>query len=88
MDTSAPADTDMDEQVARAESLAAYAIRQAEIKAVENVEIAKQQARQLLHEKTQTHIQQNAQDQAQAAAMIQQVQREAQGVTHEAHGAI
>ena len=58
------------------------------LKAAENMEFAKQQARQLLHEQAQTHIQHNAQDKTQAAAMIQQVQREAQGVIHEAHGAI
>ena len=36
MDTSAPADTDIDGQVARAQALADYAVRQAEIKAAQN----------------------------------------------------
>ena len=44
MDTSAPADTDLDEHIARTQSSAAHAVRQAEIKAAQNMEIAKRQA--------------------------------------------
>ena len=44
MDTNAPADNDLDEQVARTQALADPAIRQAEIKAEQNMELARQQA--------------------------------------------
>ena len=47
-----------------------------------------QEAFTALNQEAQIHTQQKAQDQAQAAAVIQQVQREAQGFINEAQGAI
>ena len=83
MDTSAAAaDSDLDEQAARLESLATHAARQAEIKAEQNMNIARQQAQQLLQDQEQTLRREQPQDAAQAAALTQQVHREAQGATN------
>ena len=77
-----PADTSQDGKVARSEALAAFAIRQAEIKAAQDIEIVRQQAQQQLHNQAQTLRQEQAQEAAQAAALIQQVHREAHGATN------
>ena len=84
MDTGPPADNDLDEQVARLQSLAAHAARQAEINIAENMEIARQQAQQLSKYQVQTLRQEQAQQAARAALLIQQVHQEAKGAIHRA----
>ena len=88
MDTNAPADTDIDEQVARAKSLADYELRQTEIRNKRKLEGLRQEAvSALLQQEHKEYTQQGAQDHAQAAAQIQQIERQAQGFTYEVQGA-
>ena len=89
MDTAtAPTDPYIDEQAARAKSLADYALRQQEIRAQQMIAGVKQEAVSTLHQKEQTYTQQRAQDQAQAAATIRQLEHQAQGFVSEAQGVI
>ena len=88
MDTTAPANTNIDEQVARAKSLADYELRQAEIRHQQMIEGVRQEAVTALIQQEQTRTQQKAQDHAQAAAMIQQIEHQAQGFTYDAQGAM
>ena len=56
MDTTAPADTDIDEQVARAKSLADYELRQAELRNQQIIEGVRQEAvSALLKQEQNTH---------------------------------
>ena len=82
------ADTDIDEKVARAKSLADYELRQHGIRAQQMIEGVTQEAVSALLEKEQNYTQQRAQDQAQAAAEIQQIKHQAQGLINEAQGAV
>ena len=88
IDTAAPADTEIDEQVARAKSLADYEIRQAEIRTRHIIEGVGQEAVSALLQQEHKYTQQRAQDHAQAAATIQQIEHQAQGFIDEAQGAI
>ena len=88
MDTTAPADTDIDEQVARAKSLADYELRQAEIRHQQMIEGVRQEAVTALLQQEQTHTQQKAQDHGKAAATIQRIEHQAQGFIYEAQGAM
>ena len=87
MDTTAPADTDIDEQVARAKSLADYELRQAEIRNQQVIEGVRQEAVSALLQQEQTYTQQRAQDHAQVAAKVQRIEHQAQGFIYEAQGA-
>ena len=77
--TAAPADTDTDEQVARAKSLAGYEKTQTEIRAKQMIAGVTQEAVSALLQQEQRFTQQGAQDHAQAAAEIQQIKHQAQG---------
>ena len=72
IDTNAPADTDIDEQVARVKSLADYELRQTEIRNKQIIEGVRQEAVSALPQQEQEFTQQRAQDHAQATAQIQQ----------------
>ena len=84
----APTDPDIDEQAARAKSLAGYELRQHEIRAQQMLDGVKQEAVPALLQKEQKYTQQRAQDQAQAAATIRQREHQAQGFVSEAQGVI
>ena len=86
--TAAPADTYIDEQVARAKSLADYEKAQTEIRAKQMIAGATQDAVSALPQQEQRFTQQRAQDHAPAAAEIQQIKHQAQGFINEAQGAI
>ena len=86
--TTAPTDPDIDEQAARAKPLAEYELRQQENRAQQMIEGVKQEAVSALLQKELIYTQQRAQDQAQAAAEIQQIKHQAQGLTNEAQGAV
>ena len=88
MGTTAPADTDIDEQVARAKPLADYELRQAEIRHQQMIEGVRQEAVTALLQQEQTHTQQKAQDHGKAAATIQRIEHQAQGFIYEAQGAM
>ena len=86
--TAAPADTTIDEQVARAKSLADYEARQTEIRNQQRIAGMTQEAVSALPQQEQRFTQQRAQDHAKAAAEIQQIKHQAQGFINEAQGAI
>ena len=77
--TAAPADTDIDGQVARAKSLADNEARQIEIRNKQMIAGVTQEAVSALLQQEQRFTQQGAQDHAQAAAEIQQIKHQAQG---------
>ena len=84
----APTDPYIDEQAARAKSLAGYELRQHEIRAQQMLDGVKQEAVPALLQKEQKYTQQRAQDHAQAAATIRQREHRAQGFVSEAQGVI
>ena len=65
-----------------------FELRQQEIRAQQMLEGVTQEAVSALLEKGQNYTQQRAQDQAQAAAEIQQIKHQAQGLINEAQGAV
>ena len=62
--------------------------KQAEVRYQQMIEGVRQQAFTALNQQTQIHIQQQAQYQAQAAAVIQQIEHKAQSFAYEAQGAM
>ena len=63
-------------------------VRQTEIRNKQKLEGLRQEAVSALPQQEQEITQQRAQDHAQAAAQIQQIERQAQGFINEAQGAI
>ena len=82
--TTAPTDPYIDEQAARAKSLADYELRQHEIRAQQMIAGVTQEAVSSLLRKEQNYTQQRAQ----AAATIRQLEHQAQGFASESQGVI